>query len=177
MEVYLVRHTKPNQAFSEGICYGQSCIPLASSFKKEASVLLQELTVPIDMVYSSPLNRCLMLAELIKTSSPVIIDKRLLEMNFGAWEMKNWDDIDHGELNNWMNDFVHVNPPGGENMLALNRRVNDFVNELIDKNYKSVVIVTHAGVIRCFICEIKGIPLEDAFKVSVEYGSLTRLYI
>jgi alpha-ribazole phosphatase len=32
-------------------------------------------------------------------------DERLLEYNFGDWEMKRWGDIDEVELDPWMQDL------------------------------------------------------------------------
>lgn len=41
MEIYLIRHTTPKIA--KEICYGQSDIALASTFREEAKGVLQEL--------------------------------------------------------------------------------------------------------------------------------------
>ena len=42
-----------------------------------------------------------------------------MEMNFGDWEMKNWDDIPLEELNPWMQDFVNVRVSNGESFTDL----------------------------------------------------------
>jgi alpha-ribazole phosphatase len=175
MEVYLIRHTTPQ--IEKGICYGQSDIPLTELFKNESEKLLLNLPQDIDVVYSSPLSRCRKLAELIKTKGPIIPDKRLLELNFGDWEMKKWDDIEQEELNKWMQNFVNVQVPNGESFVDLNNRVNHFIDELVKKNHKRVVIITHAGVIRSFIIRILEIPLKNAFKIPVDYSSVTKVDI
>lgn len=175
MEVYLIRHTTPQ--IEKGICYGQSDIPLSELFTNESEKLLRNLPDDIDIAYSSPLSRCYKLAELIKTKESIVPDKRLLELNFGDWEMKKWDEIEQQELNKWMQDFANIQVPNGESFIDLNNRVNNFIDELVKKNHKRVAIVTHAGVIRSFIIKILEIPLKNAFKIPVDYSSVTKIDI
>lgn len=175
MEVYLIRHTSPQIA--KGICYGQSDIPLSELFADESERLLHNLPDDIDIVYSSPLSRCYKLAELIKTKESIVSDKRLLELNFGDWEMKKWDEIGQQELNEWMQDFVNIQVPNGESFIDLNNRVNHFIDELIKNSHQRVAIVTHAGVIRSFIIKILDIQLKNAFKITVDYSSVTKINI
>ncbi len=175
MEVYLIRHTTPQ--IEKGICYGQSDIPLAETFHNDIKKVLQHLPDRVDAVYSSPLSRCVKLAELIKSNQKITIDKRLMEINFGDWEMKKWDEINQEVLNEWMKDFVNVHAPSGENFIDLNNRVKQFIDELTKKNHKRIAIVTHAGVIRSFIIRILESPLKNAFKIPVDYSSITKIDI
>jgi alpha-ribazole phosphatase len=174
MEVYLIRHTTPK--ITKGICYGQSDVPLARSFFTEAKSLLKMLPDNFDSTYSSPLRRCYTLAKRIP-SKKLAIDERLLEFNFGQWEMKKWDDIDQVSLNKWMKDFVEMRVPGGENFIDLYNRVSDFITELESLNYRRAAIVTHGGVIRCFLAYIRNSPLKDAFTMSVDYASVTKIFL
>ena len=174
MEVYLIRHTTP--LIEKGICYGQSDIALAESFRSEASQLLQQIPEEIDAVYSSSSSRCYKLARLVK-SDQLIIDNRLLELNFGDWEMKNWDEINKEDLDKWMKDFVNVRVSNGENFIDLSNRVNNFIDDLTLRNYKKVVIVSHAGVIRSFMSKVYEKPLEKAFEIKVEYSSIIKITI
>lgn len=174
MEIYLVRHTKPN--IDKGICYGQADVPLSDSFEAEASQLLKQLPDKADIIYSSPLSRCHNLAKLIK-GSELMLDRRLMEMNFGDWEMQNWDKIDQTQLNTWMADFVEVKVPNGENFVELHNRVSVFIDELVKQSHKTVVVTTHAGVIRSAIAKILEMPLKNAFKIPVDYSSVTKLNI
>ena len=129
MEIYLIRHTTP--LIEKGVCYGQSDIPLAETFYAEMNKLIHHLPDSLDIVYSSRLSRCTKLAQFIRAKELFKVDNRLLEMNFGDWEMKKWDEINERELNNWMKDFVDVRIPNGENFINLNQRVDNFIDELI----------------------------------------------
>jgi alpha-ribazole phosphatase len=175
MEVYLIRHTTPQ--IEKGICYGQSNIPLTESFHSETHKLKTHLPELFDVVYSSPMSRCTKLAQFIHAKELFIPDKRLLEMNFGDWEMKKWDDLNQEVLNEWMKDFVSVRVPNGENFIDLNKRVNEFIDELIQTNYKKIAIATHAGVIRCFVARVLEIPLNNAFKIPVDYSGITKIQL
>jgi alpha-ribazole phosphatase len=178
MEVYLIRHTTPQ--IEKGICYGQSDILLADTFQKESSKLLEYLPDKIDTVYSSPSSRCMKLAELIKPDQKITQDKRLMEMNFGDWEMKKWDEIDKPELNKWMADFVNEKATGGECFEELHQRVKSFFNENMleaPNAADSVAVITHGGVIRSVLCQVLEIPLRNAFKIPIDYGSITRINI
>src|SRR5690606_42086613 len=104
MEIHLIRHTKPD--IEAGICYGQSDIQLATSFDKEWTEIRKKLPLNVDRLFTSPLSRCTKLSERLAAHFGLLPEKdvRLMEMNFGDWEMKKWDDIDQRELNAWMND-------------------------------------------------------------------------
>jgi alpha-ribazole phosphatase len=174
MEVYLIRHTTPK--VGKGICYGQSDVPLTESFMTEVEQLKKHLPVKFDAIYTSPLSRCKALTQLL-VSEKINEDKRLMEMNFGDWEMRNWDDIEQDILNNWMRDFVNVRVPNGENFIDLYSRIGAFADELTSNSHKTVAIVTHAGAIRSFVAKVLEIPLKNAFKIPVAYSSITKLTI
>jgi alpha-ribazole phosphatase len=173
MEVFLIRHTTP--AIGKGVCYGQSDIPLAESFLEEAAKLRLHLPETFNRIYSSPLKRCMELASLLSHRTEVITDPRLMELNFGEWEKKRWDDISGEALDTWMKDFVNVPAPGGENFEMVFLRTQAFYEELTQRKEKQVAIVCHAGVIRAFLAIVLEIPLRNAFKIPVSYASVTKL--
>ena len=133
--------------------------------------------IPADsIVYSSPLARCKALADYL--SPTVITDSRLKEMHFGDWEMQKWDAIPEDDFTPWMNNFVDVSVPNGEAFTDLYDRVVDFLGkELSVKTAKPIIIVTHAGVIRSFLCKISNLPLKDAFQNKVGFGAVIKIEI
>lgn len=172
MEIYLIRHTTP--AVENNLCYGQADVPLSASFDYELRFLQKNIPKRFDAVFMSPSQRCRILAEKFGTER-YVRDERLLELNFGEWEMKKWNDIDPQALNNWMSDFVNCKIPGGESFTDLFQRASNFFDEVLKKNYEKTAIITHAGVIRCFVAQILEIPLKSAFKIPVDYASITKL--
>ncbi|KDN56208.1 alpha-ribazole phosphatase [Flavobacterium seoulense] len=171
MEVYLVRHTET--VCEKGICYGQSDVSLKESFLEQFELIKSQ--IPSDaVVFSSPLSRCTLLANYL--SSSVSIDSRLMEMNFGDWEMKKWDEIPEVDFTPWMTDFVNVAVPNGESFITLHHRVIDFLATLASANHsKKIVIVTHAGVIRSILCHQSGLSLKEAFQNKVDFGDVIKI--
>lgn len=174
MEIYLIRHTTPQ--IEKGICYGQSDIPLADSFDEELEEILNKGPFLKDeiAVYSSPLQRCKILAESLCNSS-ISYNQDLVELNFGDWELQSWDAINKTELNAWMKDFVNVSCPNGESFTDLHKRVVAFYQSLILSEHDKVTIVTHAGVIRALLAFHNDTLLVDSFKMKIEYGEVIKI--
>ncbi len=169
MEVYVVRHTAVK--VEKDLCYGQMEVPLADTFAEEARYLQSKLPDSFDAVYCSPLQRCHRLAQEFPYKN-IFYEKALMEMNFGKWEGKKWNEINQEELHKWMEDFVNISAPSGENLLGLYERVSDFMNSLRTKDYQKVLLITHAGVIRCLWAYLLEIPLLNIFKIPVAYGEV-----
>ena len=88
MEAVLVRHTSVD--VPPGVCYGRTDVPLKATFPQEATAVAAALpTPPFDAVYTSPLSRCERLAAFCGWPDAVR-ESCLLEMDFGAWEMRPW---------------------------------------------------------------------------------------
>lgn len=174
MEIYLVRHTET--VAEKGICYGQTDLDIKSPFVNEFNKIKLKFPDEDYLVYTSPLIRCIKLAEYFSPNK-YIIDSFLQELNFGDWENKAWYNIPEQELTTWMNDFVNQCPPKGESFIELHTRVQLFIEEKLLKNTgkSKVLIITHAGVIRSFLCHILNLPLKNSFKISIEFGSVTHI--
>lgn len=165
MEIHLIRHTAVENP--ENLCYGFSDIPLRNNFAEDFRAL--DLDKNFDQVISSPSGRCTLLAEHFKLNYKT--DERLREMNFGRWEMKKWTDIPEEEINPWYYDFVNVKAAGGESLLEMKARVMSFWNEFIsENNMDKALLVTHGGVIRLIVQSILEFPLENLFKIQIDYG-------
>ena len=118
MEVILVRHTAPD--VPAGTCYGQTDVPLKDTFVEEATAtweVLAALGAP-DAVFTSPLSRCVRLAEFCGYPD-AIRDNRLLEMNFGEWEMQRYEEIRDPYIEDWYADYINLPVPGGESFTML----------------------------------------------------------
>ncbi|WP_394757944.1 alpha-ribazole phosphatase [Flavobacterium sp.] len=172
MEIYLVRHTET--VCEKGICYGQADVEIQADYLSLFESIKTE--IPSDaIVYSSPLRRCTILANYISKGN-YKTDSRLMEMNFGEWELKKWNDIPLEMLNPWMEDFVNVSVPNGESFVQLYERVNTFFDEIKKaKHSKSIVIITHAGVIRSVLCKNSNLSLKDAFQNKVDFGEVKKI--
>lgn len=172
MIIDLIRHTKPD--VPSGVCYGQSDIDLRKSFAQELTPILDKLEDHYDLVISSPLSRCLRLAKKLKTDT-LISDKRLMELNFGSWELSHWDSIDQQDLKLWSDNVVHQSPPNGESLMCMHSRVIEFWNTLLTKDHQKVALVTHAGVLRIIHADIFATPLDKIFQLDLGFGAVMRV--
>ncbi len=178
MNIYLIRHTAPDIA--SGICYGQTDLDVADSFFRDAEILQNKLKhILAPKIYSSPLKRCTLLAEVMAqklNTTDIKHDQRLMELDFGDWEMRKWEEIPRGSLDVWAEEHVTHAPPNGESFIALHSRAKSFLSEVILSNaYEDKVIFTHSGVIRALVAEVLDLPLVNAFKIQIDFGSVSKI--
>jgi len=174
LEIFIVRHTTPD--VNKGVCYGQTDLKLSDSYPRELAAIKPLLPRDINHVYSSPLYRCASLAMDCYPSLDIVMSDDLKELNFGDWEMKQWNDLSPQEINPWMNDFVYKCPPKGESMIDLKERVINWFFKLQMSKIQKTVIFTHAGVIRVLLSHIHSTPLRQSFeKYPIQYGEVIRL--
>lgn len=167
MKIYIVRHTAVGV---NGVCYGQTDVPLKDTFEQEATIVKENLKgVPYDAIFSSPLSRARKLAEYCGYDNIQLYD-RLKELHFGEWEMKEWDDI---EMKEWETDWINKPAPKGESFKQMYDRVASFIDELKEADYKPVIIFAHGGVINCFKVYFGQTDLQGAFDNMPEYGQIT----
>lgn len=180
MDLYLVRHTQPDVA--EGVCYGQADLDVACSFQDEWMQIQPKLShLKNAAIFSSPLQRCLKLAQATQghfNTSDIKIDKRLMELNFGDWELKPWSDIPQGIVGEWTDAHIQQRPPNGESYLDLHMRAKSFFNEIqTASNTTESLVFTHAGVIRALVAEALNLPLTHAVKLQIDYGSVSKITV
>ena len=176
MIIYLIRHTKSD--VPPNTCYGQSNISVVEDkFQKELIRLKAVLpTNKWDAVYSSPLKRCLCLAKALgKKPCSIQTDDRLKELNFGKWELKNWDEIDDNEVIEWGKNYIDQSPPEGESYHALYKRTTEFWEELIQKDHDMSAIFTHGGVMKAILTHILEMPLKNSFSFHLHYGEIIKI--
>lgn len=176
MDVYLIRHTSID--IEPGVCYGQSDIDVSQSFPEDSTEVRSKLPASaVEAVFfSSPLQRCRKLASEL-TSKKIHLDERLEELDFGEWEGQKWDDIESERLKEWMDDFVNVPCPDGESYREMNERVIDWWEEIIGEDYETIIVVTHAGVIRCLLTHVLGISYSNGFRLVIDWGHISSISV
>jgi alpha-ribazole phosphatase len=169
VQVFLIRHPRPQVA--AGVCYGQTDLP-AIEVTQTAALLLAQL--PADLpVISSPLQRCRVLAEALHPAPRLLAG--LMEMHFGEWEGKRWDDIGAAALDAWAADLLHHAPPGGESAAMLQARSVACLNTLAAEGLSACAVVTHAGVMRAAVGHARQLPVAEWSQLPFDYGECVRL--
>lgn len=75
-------------------------------------------------VITSPLQRCAAVGRMLAAWGwRHRTDPALLELDFGAWDGRRWNEIPRVEIDAWSADLLHHRPGGGENVAQLLLRV------------------------------------------------------
>ena len=166
-QLHLIRHPKPSTpgAVSD-LCYGSS--DLLVSEQENARVLhqlIKALPKPV-LMFSSPLLRCAELADSLSHQPgwpAPIFDQRLVELDFGKWEMQSWQDIPRDEIDAWAGAMIDYRPGGGESVMQMAARVDAFHRVLPrlhpsspssgenNNNGDNIAVICHAGTIRLLL--------------------------
>ena len=175
MEVTFIRHTSVD--VPPGVCYGQSDVPLRDSFEQEAAITSENLKAyrpqgrDFDHVYTSPLSRCVRLATYCGYPNAER-DKRIMEINFGDWEMQYFHKIKDPNLQCWYDDYLNVKATNGESFADQYKRVAAFLDEVRQKEGENTVVFAHGGVLICAQIYAKLIHPEEAFQAVPAYGGV-----
>ena len=174
MEIYLIRHTSVD--VPAGYAYGQTDVPVRSSFEDEAKVVKENLSSQtFDKVWSSPLTRCLRLATYCGYPDAERED-RIKEISFGEWEMKSWEELSSDPRSKeWFNDWVNVPAPSGESLQEQYNRVSSFLEEVRNSGLEKVCLFAHGGVLTCARVYAGEYDLKEAFKNVPSYGAVIKL--
>jgi len=170
LKIHLIRH--PTPAVAPNVCYGQTDLPLADPPSAAAMRLLQLLPA-IDQVFSSPLRRCHELASALAAGSakPLTADPRLMEIDFGEWEGRSWNEVPRQLLDQWAAAPFDFAPPQGESAAAMAERVIAFADDLVAaKQGKSgeLAVVSHQGPLRVLIAHWLDLPRASWLKLQLD---------
>lgn len=130
-----------------------------------------------DHIISSPLLRCNDFAKQLhkKTKIPITTDSDWREIHFGDWEGKMAEQINTEELMHFYQNPLQHSPNNAENFSDFISRTHLAWNNILQTHQgKHILVVTHAGVIRCLFSILLNLPLEKIFNLQIDHASITR---
>lgn len=140
--------------------------PLGYSQAEKTAEYISENFKP-DIIYSSDLLRAYNTALAVskKTGASVTKAPELREIYAGDWEGKSFFELsiefqkDYGV---WLSDIGNAKCTNGESVSELQKRVISYIESIAEKNSgKTVVVSTHATVIRTLECIWKNVGLDQ----------------
>lgn len=146
MKLYIVRHGETD-ANAQGIVQGWLDTELNEKGISQAITSAKNFKESIEAIYSSDLKRATRTAQEFRNNYamvPYFEDVRLRERNYGDAAGTHRDEHDWEQF--WANEYT-VSIPNAEILSDFTKRVNDFLEYLKTKDYKSVLIVAHGGVL------------------------------
>lgn len=127
---------------------------------------------------AGPTTRCRQTAAaLCPPGTPVEVDPRWDELDFGAWSGRTMEEVQRDDevgLQRWLDD-PGCAPTGGEPLAALADRVRDALDELRAEG-RTTAVVTSAGPIKVAVLVALSAPLTALWSVDVAPGSVTTLH-
>ena len=122
-------------------------------------------------VYYSPFLRTIETLKVLELEGEE--DKRIGEYDFGIFAGLNHKEIEEKyplKYEDWNQDLTGYIIEDGESLQIVYDRVKEFLDEIVKKG-ESVVLVTHAGVIRLAYCWVFD-NIDYFFKFKVDNGSI-----
>lgn len=145
--LYIIRHGQ-TELNTKMLMQGRSDHPLNETGlaqAEEAAGRLAAMGVKIDKVYTSPLKRAVRTAEKTAPGAELIIDERLIEMDYGPYEGMDLRDP-APEVMAFFRDFVNVPAPEGmEPLHEVTERLGSFLEDIKkEAETLNILVSTHA---------------------------------
>ena len=149
VRVVIMRHgsTTANEAHEYAGSRDVSLTPKGEEQAEAAGVCPQ-----VDYVYVSPLKRARRTADICFPGARQIQVANLREMNFGVFEGRSADDMEHDPAYRaWVEGFCEDRCPGGECRAELSERVaagmHEVVRDAMAEGRRTAIVVAHGGTI------------------------------
>jgi broad specificity phosphatase PhoE len=165
--IFLIRHGESQQNVDD-VLSGVTDVPLSQKGKEQCAVLSQYFkNVPIEKVFTSPLQRAKQSADIIfpKHKLPIQIAETLIEFNYGDYEgyrRSQYDaDIDD-VIRQWLTSPSTLTFPGGDNIQEHARKSFMGIEQLASQNKNAVIAcISHRTTIRLVVAKIIGLHLNN----------------
>ena len=123
MELIFIRHGK-TQGNRSGRYVGRTDEPILPESREEiSSRKMQNEYPPADIVFTSPMLRCIETAHIIYPNQKLIVIPEFRECDFGEFEMKSYEELNgRKDYQAWIDGGGKDPFPGGESMDTVRRR-------------------------------------------------------
>ena len=150
MRIWVTRHgqTRLNRA---KLMQGLTDEPLNETGIRQATDARSKIgNITFDAVYASPLDRAVKTGAIVGGVDPgnVIIDRRIIEVDFGKYEQKKYYLLGPAMTLYWALPEIFPAPKTVETTASMKARSSEFLRELEQKGYENVLISCHGGIMR-----------------------------
>lgn len=155
-------------------------VRLSGPGREEADQIAFRLTgESVVALASSPRERCLETAAPIARAlhlRPLLMDS-LDELDFGSWTGATFETLERDPVWRSFHERPSIaRPPGGESMTDVARRVVGAI-EILHREHEggTVVLVSHADVLRALVARVLGLDLDAMRRFVIDPASITRI--
>lgn len=176
--IYLIRHCQYTND-DAGRCISRTDLSLNTVGKEQAETLKKWLSVhPVAAIYTSPLKRCAQTAHIMAEGQTVNTKQDLSEVLVGEWEGLLFSEIKQRWPAEYAARGAHMGtvvPPKGESFTQGADRLQQAMEEILTETEGDILLVTHAGILRGWLCQVSGISPDRVFDYEIPYGSITEV--
>lgn len=175
--ILLVRHCSTGREYS-GRYIGSSDIEADAAALDNIHALTDQIaSYAPEHCFHSSMMRARQTAEKINRRLSLILteDKNLCEIDFGRWEKCSFQEISEKDpdlVKQWAKGNADFTFPQGEEISLFRRRVQKIGNQIAKSTEKTVLVVTHGGVIRTMICQLLGLSPDNYLIFDIKPASL-----
>lgn len=159
IDIFLIRHGK-TIANEKRLYCGKTDLKLSDNGIQELMNLKTNINYPnCDLYFTSGAKRANETFKILYKNREYSELKGFFEYDFGDFEMKSYEDLkeDKSYINWIMDETGDISCPNGESKNKYKKRIKDefvrFVNNLRNKEIKSVLVVSHGGTIGAILEE------------------------
>ncbi len=179
--IFLVRHATHDRIgrYLDGRRPG---VRLSEAGRRQAERLAHRLArETVGAVYASPLERAReTTASFAATLGlPVAIEPALLEIDFGDWSGRTFDELKPLQAwQRWNSARATARTPAGDTMRAAQARMLDFIDmRRLAEPDVAFAIVGHADPLKAVLAYVLGLSLDDLPRFEIAPASLSRIDI
>jgi probable phosphomutase (TIGR03848 family) len=150
--------------------------------RRQAERLVERLEgVRIDAIVSSPLERCRETAAPLAKARGRAVDvgRAWIEVGYGEWTGRSISQLRRTKL--WRRVMFapsNVRFPGGESLLEVQGRAVDAALDIAARHARgTVVVVSHADVIRLLVAHVAGMHADQLQRLSIDTASITAVSV
>ena len=156
-------------------------VPLTDAGLRQSEAAAALSGVAISAVFASPLERARTSAEAVAKPHRLAVQimPAFRELGFGAWEGRTRAEVEAAEpalYDVWRTAPDRFAAPGGESLPTVAKRVAEGIETLrADHDGESVVLVTHAVVIRLIVLDGLGLGPARLWSIDASPAGITEL--
>ena len=170
MKIYLIRHGKTKGNLEERYI-GRTDEPLCEAGREN----LKKYQYPqVEMVFTSPMKRCMQTAETIYPGQQYQCIEELRESDFGAFEGHTYKELS-GDVRYqaWIDSNGTLPFPGGESREAFQERCREgflkIMKEALTEKRETVAVVAHGGTLMSVLSAF-AVPEKTFYDWQVKNG-------
>ena len=173
-KIHLIRHGRTAES-SESLYLGRTDLPLSAAGKQQLLEKASQFTYPpAQMVYTSPLQRCVQTAEILYPDRLTLPLEAFNECDFGAFTGKSFAQLKNlPDYQKWVEGGFDAAPPDGESGMGLLSRVlgglQEVFSRMMAERLTDIAVVTHGGVIMSLLAAC-GFPKREMRQWVTDFG-------